>query len=174
MIRPSIVERKPTLTGVLRQPGKSKAQIRHALGAAEALCAQRGSRLTALRRRVLEIVLSNPKPQGAYAILDILRDEGRRGAPPTVYRALDFLLEQGFVHRLASLNVFIGCNQPAANHSSQFLICRQCGNVSEMDSHTVEDAIRVQAADREFQVEAQMVEVLGLCGKCQSGDAAKI
>ncbi len=139
-----------------------------ALAAAEQLCEVRGSRLTALRRRVLEIILDSDQPLGAYTILDMLRADGRRGAPPTVYRALDFLLEQGLVHRLASRNVFIGCVQPERHHNGQFLICSDCGQVDELDSRAVERTIRDQAAEQGFRVDAQMVEILGHCRRCDT------
>lgn len=142
---------------------------RKALEQAEILCQQRGTRLTDLRRRVLEIIWNNPTPLGAYAILDVLRDDGRQGAPPTVYRALDFLLEQGLIHRLASLNVFIGCRQPTCQHNGQFLICRNCGQVDELNNPTIEHLLRVEASARDFAVLAQMVEVLGHCPDCQRG-----
>lgn len=145
------------------------ADTRRALAAAEQLCEARGGRLTALRRRVLEIILDSDQPLGAYAILDVLRADGRRGAPPTVYRALDFLLDQGLIHRLASRNVFIGCVQPEHNHNGQFLICGDCGRVDELDSRAVERTIRNQAAAQGFRVEAQMVEILGHCRCCDSG-----
>ena len=142
--------------------------LQTALAQAEQLCRARGVRLTALRRRVLELVLSSDTPQGAYAILDTLRlQDGRAGAPPTVYRALDFLLEQGLIHRLASCNVFIGCCQPTAHHSGQFLICRSCGKVAELDSQEVEKLIRKQAQKAGFRVESQMVEIAGYCQQCQ-------
>lgn len=139
---------------------------RPALKAAEQLCVARGSRLTTLRRRVLEIILDSDRPLGAYAILDRLRADGRRGAPPTVYRALDFLLEQGLIHRLASRNVFIGCIRPESSHNGQFLICNDCGQVDELDSRAVERTIREQAAMQGFRVAAQMVEILGHCRRC--------
>ncbi|MCB1804593.1 MAG: transcriptional repressor [Candidatus Competibacteraceae bacterium] len=142
--------------------------LQTAMAQAEQLCRARGVRLTALRRRVLELVLSSDTPQGAYAILDTLRlQDGRAGAPPTVYRALDFLLEQGLIHRLASCNVFIGCCQPTAHHSGQFLICRSCGKVAELDSQEVEKLIRKQAQKAGFRVESQMVEIAGYCQQCQ-------
>ena len=142
--------------------------LQTAMAQAEQLCRARGVRLTALRRRVLELVLSSDTPQGAYAILDHLRlQDGRAGAPPTVYRALDFLLEQGLIHRLASCNVFIGCCQPTAHHSGQFLICRSCGKVAELDSQEVEKLIRKQAQKAGFRVESQMVEIAGYCQQCQ-------
>ena len=145
-----------------------------ALAQAEAMCQQRGSRLTDLRRRVLEILWNNLTPMGAYAILDVLRDDGRPGAPPTVYRALDFLLEQGLIHRLATLNVFTGCRRPDCRHSGQFLICRDCGQVDELSDPAVEDLLRAEAAARRFEVLAQMVEVLGRCPDCQRGAVSHV
>ena len=152
-----------------RQPALSDPP--RALEQAENLCRQRGTRLTDLRRRVLEIIWSSPTPLGAYAILDVLRDDGRQGAPPTVYRALDFLLEQGLIHRLASLNVFTGCRRPDGCHSGQFLICRDCGQVDELNDPAIEDLLRAEADARHFAVLAQMVEVLGRCPACQRGAA---
>ena len=147
------------------------ANVQHTLAEAERLCSQRGTRLTALRRRVLEIILSNDTPQGAYAILDVLRSDGRMGAPPTVYRALDFLLDQGLIHRLASQNVFIGCPHPGKRHSSQFLICKDCGKVWEMNSQALEVTIREKASDHDFRVDSQVVEVLGHCHDCEEAEA---
>ena len=142
-------------------------RTRWALLQAETVCRQRGVRFTALRRRVLEILWSHALPLGAYAILDVLRHDGRQGAPPTVYRALDFLLEQGLIHRLASLNVFIGCRQPGAHHSGQFFICQTCGQVDELSNRRVEETLRAEAMGRDFEVLAQTVEVLGRCPTCR-------
>ena len=88
--------------------------VKDALEQATAICAKRGARLTPIRRRVLELIWASHKPSGAYDILEALSQEsrGKRIAPPTVYRALDFLLEQGLIHRLESLNAFIGCPHP--------------------------------------------------------------
>ncbi|HNO61182.1 MAG TPA: transcriptional repressor, partial [Plasticicumulans sp.] len=92
--------------------------------------------------------------------------EGRSGAPPTVYRTLDFLLEQGLVHRLASLNAFVACCDPAERHGGQFLICEACGRVGELNSARVEATIVEEAAAVRFAVSAQTVEVLGRCAAC--------
>ncbi|HXH04197.1 MAG TPA: transcriptional repressor [Candidatus Competibacteraceae bacterium] len=144
-------------------------RIQQRLAGAERLCQSRGHRFTALRRRVLEIILESDRPLGAYAILDVLRErDGRRGAPPTVYRALDFLLEQGLVHRLASLNVYAVCDHPEQRHAGQFLICAMCGRVRELDSQVLEQTIRAEAAARHFTVGSQVVEVLGRCADCQA------
>jgi Fur family zinc uptake transcriptional regulator len=154
-------------------PVDENTRVQHTLAQAEQLCTQRGTRLTALRRRVLEIILSRDTPQGAYAILDVLRDDGRLGAPPTVYRALDFLLAQGLIHRLTSKNVFIGCLRPGEHHSGQFLICKDCGKVRELSSQALEVTIREKASDHDFQVDSQIVEVLGHCHDCDR-DGSKV
>ena len=100
-----------TDTPLAARPHDHSRCVSHALAEAEAICARQGLRLTALRKRVLELVWASHKPLGAYDILGVLSDEdGRRAAPPTVYRALDFLLENGLVHRIASLNAFVGCS----------------------------------------------------------------
>lgn len=138
-----------------------------ALATASRLCDQRGQKLTELRRRVLEIIVHSRKPLGAYAILDVLRAEGRNGAPPTVYRALEFLLEQGLIHRLASLNAYIGCTHPHERHSSQFLICKHCGTVGELISTRLESDIAAAAQAQGFTAEATIVEVLGRCAACR-------
>lgn len=141
---------------------------------AERLCRARGVRLTEGRRRVLEIVAGRHGAIGAYEIMDRLADGGRRPAPVTVYRALDFLIEQGLVHRLASLNAYIACTHAPAEHGAQFLICGRCGTVGELADGKVERAITEAASDVGFAVAAPVVEVAGLCIHCRdgAGDAA--
>ena len=142
--------------------------VADALAAAEALCAKQGTRLTTLRKRVLELVWASHKPLGAYDILGVLSEEdGRRAAPPTVYRALDFLLENGLVHRIASLNAFIGCVHPGELHQGQFLICKACHAAIELELPAISQAIVAGAAAVGFAVESQTVEVVGLCAGCQ-------
>ncbi|KPB37943.1 FUR family transcriptional regulator [Pseudomonas savastanoi pv. glycinea] len=140
-----------------------------ALAEADALCAKQGLRLTTLRRRVLELVWQSHKPLGAYDILAVLSDEdGRRAAPPTVYRALDFLLENGLVHRIASLNAFTGCNHPTHAHQGQFLICRLCHAAIELQHPAISNAIIDAAAGVGFAVEGQTVEIVGVCAGCKA------
>ncbi|WP_312474799.1 zinc uptake transcriptional repressor Zur [Stutzerimonas nitrititolerans] len=142
--------------------------VSSALAEADTLCARQGVRLTALRKRVLELVWQSHKPLGAYDILAVLSEQdGRRAAPPTVYRALDFLLENGLVHRIASLNAFIGCSHPEHPHQGQFLICRSCHTAIELENAAVSDAIAAAAASVDFQAEAQTVEVVGICAPCR-------
>lgn len=135
---------------------------------ADALCSELGVRLTALRRRVLELVWQSHKPLGAYDILAVLSEtDGRRAAPPTVYRALDFLLENGLIHRIASLNAFVGCNHPQQSHQGQFLICRICHSAIELEQPAIQQVIADCAAEVGFRVDHQMVEVVGVCATCQ-------
>ena len=140
--------------------------IEEALSAAVELCARRGVRLTKLRRRVLELVWHSHAPLGAYTLLDMLRADGRKAMPPTVYRALEFLLEQKLIHRIASLNAFVGCVNPREPHSGQHLICRRCGIVAEMDDAGIAGAIAASARELRFSVARQLVEVTGLCVNC--------
>ncbi len=138
-----------------------------ALNRAAALCAERGVRLTLLRRRVLELILGGHKPLGAYDILDVLKAERRGAAPPTVYRALDFLLAQGLVHRIESMNSFVGCPDPDTPHGGQFLICRSCGLAAEINDSGVINAIKKSAARAGFVVGRPIIEIEGLCPHCR-------
>jgi len=145
------------------------ACVDDALARAEALCAARGTRLTPIRRRVLELVWRGHRPRGAYDILEDLGRGGRRPAPLTVYRALDFLLEHGLVHRLESLNAFVGCPHPDARHPSQFLVCERCGTATERADPAVAAAIEASAEALGFAVDRQVVEVRGVCPNCRTG-----
>lgn len=143
--------------------------VSSALAEADVICAKQGVRLTTLRKRVLELVWQSHKPLGAYDILGVLSEaDGRRAAPPTVYRALDFLLENGLVHRIASLNAFIGCVRPEHAHQGQFLICKQCHTTIELEQASISQAILASAQEIGFAVEAQTVEIVGLCASCRS------
>ena len=156
------------ITPIASRPHDHSHCVHSALSEADTLCAQKGLRLTALRRRVLELVWQSHKPLGAYDILAVLSEQdGRRAAPPTVYRALDFLLENGLVHRISSLNAFVGCVHPEHAHQGQFLICRECHAAIELEQKAISDAIIHSARDVGFIVEAQTVEVVGLCSGCQ-------
>ena len=131
------------------------------------VCTARGARLTALRSRVLEIVWRSHRPLGAYAILEVLAADGRSPAPPTVYRALEFLTEHGLVHRLASLNAFIGCSQPGHPGTGEFLLCQRCGIAAELDDPRIRSAIQRTAVAEGFEIQEHTVEVSGLCPNCQ-------
>lgn len=137
-----------------------------ALAAAEARCERAGVALTPLRRRVLELVWASHGPVRAYDLLDRLREDRRGAAPPTVYRALDFLLAHGLIHRIESLNAYLGCADPERHHGGQFLICRACGAVAELDDAGIARAVAQRARALGFGIERQTVEVMGLCPRC--------
>jgi Fur family zinc uptake transcriptional regulator len=142
--------------------------ISDAMGAARDLCASRGVRLTDLRLQVLELIWQNHKPLGAYSLMEMLaKASTRRVAPPTVYRALDFLLEQGLIHRINALNAFVGCPSPRHQHQNHFLICRDCGVAVELDNPQLVEDIQRSAQAAGFSVQTQSLEVMGLCPGCQ-------
>jgi Fur family zinc uptake transcriptional regulator len=147
--------------------------IEDALSEAEAICAERGARLTDLRRRVLELVWTSHEPVGAYGILSSLGGDGRRAAPPTVYRALEFLLEQGLIHRIESLNAFIGCPSPKAPHSGQFLLCTACGTATEITDGAIQAAVTEAAGRIGFRTGHVTLEIKGLCRHCAGTAAAE-
>ena len=145
-----------------------QACIEQALAAATELCNRLGLRLTPVRKRVLELVWQSHRPLGAYEILAQLSEgDAKPAAPPTVYRALDFLLEHGLVHRLASLNAFIGCDRPHQAHQGHFLICRLCRVAHELPHDDIDRAVEQAAAALGFTVEQQVVEVSGICAPCR-------
>lgn len=141
--------------------------VHTALARAESLCGQRGARLTPLRERVLELVWTSHQPLGAYELLDKLAADGRKPAPPTVYRALEFLLAQGLIHRIASRNAYVGCSEPASAHVGCFLLCTACGNAEEVASAPLAGSIQAVAQAHGFTVQQQTVELGGLCQQCR-------
>jgi Fur family zinc uptake transcriptional regulator len=145
----------------------SSEQVATFLDQAEALCDRRNLRFTRLRKQVLELVCKAEQPVGAYQLLDELRDSGRSAAPPTVYRALDFLLEQGLVHRLATNNTYLACAHPQQPHAAVFLVCSECGHTQEVHTRGVIDELRKQASQFDFTIQHASVEVTGVCSRCR-------
>ena len=141
--------------------------VKTARYAATTWCERQGVRLTALRRRVLELVWRGHQPRGAYDILEELQREGRRAAPPTVYRALEFLRLHGLIHRIESLNAFIGCVAPDEPHNGHFMICNSCGAAAEVNDNAIGDAVAQSASHSGFVIEQQTIELRGLCPACQ-------
>lgn len=143
-----------------------RACVQGALRDAETLCARRGVRLTPARRRVLELIWQSHRPSGAYDLLERLAADGHRPSPPTVYRALDFLLRQGLVHRVSSRNAFVGCNHPGDDHMAQLFICDRCDVAFEQADGSLNRRIRRNAMDLQFKIRTQTVEIAGLCPRC--------
>ncbi len=142
------------------------ACIADALAHADQICSERGLRLTAIRRRVLELIWVNHRPTKAYDLLDTISAERGNAAPPTVYRALDFLLDAGLIHKIESLNAFIGCDAPHETSHPKFLICRDCERVAEIASHEIDAAIALEAKQAGFSIDQETIEVGGICQAC--------
>jgi Fur family transcriptional regulator, zinc uptake regulator len=145
--------------------------VHQAVEQAVALCSTRGSRLTDLRRRVLELVWRSHAPIGAYQILDRLAVDRGPVAPPTVYRALDFLTREGLVHRIESLNAYVGCSSPTLPHEAHFFICRGCGEAAEFDDEELAATLMRCVRRASFRIESSRIELSGLCARC-SGPVA--
>jgi Fur family zinc uptake transcriptional regulator len=150
-----------------------RACVDDALAAAEDVCARRGTALTEIRRRVLELVWRQHGPVGAYDLMDLLSRGGRRVAPPTVYRALEFLVENGLVHRIETQNAFVGCGEPRSRHHGQFLICRVCKSVGELADPGIAGLVARRARQLGFDAETQTIEVHGLCPQCRGEGGAR-
>jgi Fur family zinc uptake transcriptional regulator len=156
------------------------ASLETTLDRAAALCARRGAQLTELRRQVLRLVLEAEQPVGAYALLDRLKELRGGAAPPTVYRALDFLLEQGLIHKVERLNAFLGCVEAGQgghahhhdgegrhrDHPHQFLICRRCGTAAEISDPAIAAALASASAEAGFTLHRATVEAEGVCADC--------
>ncbi len=140
---------------------------------ARAICQTQGLRLTAVRAHVLEILLESHKALGAYDILARLDIDGMGRQPPVVYRALEFLVQSGLVHRLEKLNAFAACSHQRSGegrgHEPMFLICTQCRQVAETSLEGVGDGIDQCAAALGFEVQSRVVELIGRCPACQGG-----
>ncbi|MFK7836839.1 MAG: transcriptional repressor [Sulfitobacter sp.] len=140
--------------------------VEQALCAAETRCAKEGLRLTPVRRKVLELLLQEHRALGAYAILDLLRDAGFGSQPPVAYRALEFLSEHGFVHKIERLNAFVACAHPGQIHSPAFMICRLCDAVAEAQTAPANGTLGDAARAAGFQIEKTVVEAEGVCPSC--------
>lgn len=145
--------------------------IHHSIAAVEKTCAQERLQFTPVRRRVLEILLTEHRALGAYDILEYLRREGLGSQPPVAYRALDFLVRHGFAHRVERLNAFVACAAPEEDHAPAFLICRACDAVSECQTPPLGGLSRA-AREAGFQIEQTVMEAEGLCPRCATGAAS--
>ena len=135
-------------------------------------CNQQGVRLTPGRRQVLELLFERSRPTGAYKLLDVLRRRNDRPiSPPTVYRALEFLIAQGLVVKVESCNAYVPCAHPGRDHNSIFLICSDCSALIELEDRRMEQRLTEGAAQMGFSVTRCTVEVQGTCAHCSSASA---
>lgn len=142
--------------------------IANAIRDAERVCTGNGVRLTTNRRKVLEILWGSHDVMGAYEILQTLQQSEPNTKPPTVYRALEFLLEQGLVHRIESSNAFTRCESPLEHATCQFLVCTECARVEELHSTELTELLGRRARDQGFEPTQHTIEVRGRCRRCQA------
>jgi len=149
------------------------ARAPEALARAEALCRAKGARLTPIRRRVLEALYATHRPLGAYEIAEALvPGDERRLAPISIYRTLDFLIEQGLAHRLASRNAFVACpHGHGPGDLVALLICERCQGVDEVASAGLRRAVSQALAGEGFEPHLQVLEISGTCAHCRAGAA---
>lgn len=141
--------------------------IQNARQKADEYCRDNALQLTPVRKRVHEILLGEHRAMGAYDILETLSEEGLGSQPPAVYRALDFLQQHGFVHKIERLNAFVACSNPLSQHTPAFLICGTCKAVAEETTTHDVSALSAAAAAAGFDVDRIVVEAVGTCADCQ-------
>lgn len=146
--------------------------VSRAIGTAEQLCAKRGVRLTPIRRKVLELIWESHRAVKAYDLLDRIKPFEPAAKPATVYRALEFLIAQGLIHRVESLNAFIGCNCSERPHEQLLLICARCQEVEERPGVAVMAAVAQEVEQAGFTVHRKAIEVQGICGHCAGDESA--
>ena len=158
----------PEKSPILFKRNDQKLFAERALASAAKICQANDARLTAQRKTILEIILLSTTPIGAYEVLEQLcRSVGKQIVPMTVYRAIDFLIEQRLIHRIASLNAYVACDHPEHSHNSYFFICTGCGQTAELRDKNIEKAIQKEAKRAGFTVGPHLLEVSGLCYYCQ-------
>ncbi|EIC30210.1 MULTISPECIES: transcriptional repressor [Methylomicrobium] len=144
-----------------------------ALDTAEQLCVVRGVQLTPIRLQVLKLIWESHQAVKAYELLDRLKPLKQEAKPATIYRALDFLIEQGLIHRIESLNAFIGCHYSGQQHEQLLLICKECHEVEERSAPAVMDALSSEIDQAGFIAHSKAIEIHGICAKCSKETEAQ-
>ena len=143
-----------------------KININEALKKAEIICNKKGVKLTKLRKKVLTLILKNHGYVKAYDLLNDLKKSDASAKPPTVYRSLDFLMEHGFIHKIQSLNAFVGCSHPDEHEDCYFLICKECKNIEECCSNNVKKVLTSTSGKNNFSPNQVTLEITGICQDC--------
>ena len=143
-----------------------KININEALKKAENICNKKGVNLTKLRQKVLTLILKNHGYVKAYDLLNDLKKSDASAKPPTVYRSLDFLMEHGFIHKIQSLNAFVGCSHPDEHEDCYFLICKECKNIEECCSNNVKKVLTSTSGKNNFSPNQVTLEITGICQDC--------
>jgi Fur family zinc uptake transcriptional regulator len=144
------------------------AMTARSLQSAERLCRDKGLAFTQLRQQVYQLVAAQAAPVSAYELLDVLKTQRGNAAPVTVYRALEFLLQAGLVHRIDALHAYTACEAESADHGGMLLVCDSCRNITEFENAGLERQITRTALDHQFHTAHHLIEIRGLCGDCCS------
>ena len=156
-----------TNSRLVHQPHDHGRCINAAMTRAHDLCIEQNARMTTTRESVLRLLWQSHRPLGAYQLQDQLAELLNKPiAPPTVYRAIEFLLQLGLIHRLPSLNAYIGCPFPNSEHSNLFMICNECGCVAEMADASLNTLLQTACDKTNFELHSQNVELFGVCPQC--------
>ncbi len=147
----------------------NKERLENIMNRAQTICNKKGVVFTKQRRTVLELICKSNKPISAYDILYLMGKNIKNPAPPTVYRALGFLLKQGLVHKIESLHAFVICIYPEHKHSSWFLICTDCGKTKEVEDNVISKGFQLVEKQAGFYAKKAIVELLGICNRCKLG-----
>jgi Fur family zinc uptake transcriptional regulator len=162
-----------TNSKLVHQPHDHGRCIKAALNRAHDICADKGARMTNTREAVLRLLWESHKPIGAYQLQAQLSElQGKQIAPPTVYRAIEFLLELELIHRIASLNAYIGCPFPNSEHSNLFVICTACGCAAEITNNSINGLLQSASDKVNFTLQSQSLELFGLCPQCSDNQDA--
>ena len=153
--------------GEERPENAAKKGVRDAVSVAAATCSARGVQLTPLRARVFELVAEAGRPIKAYELLAILRQD-RRAGPPTVYRALDFLMQHGLIHKVAATSAYMLSHRLGDVHRRPFLVCERCGRVTELANELMDQILEGEARARGFRTTSKTMEVQGICASCRT------
>ena len=153
------------------QPHDHVRCINAALDRAHEICENANVRLTSTREAILKLLWQSHQPLGAYQLqLQLTKVADKPVAPPTIYRAIEFLSSLGLVHRIPSLNAFVGCPFPNSEHSNIFLICESCKTVAEIADNRVNTLLETLSDKADFKLKSQSIELFGLCPNCEPGD----
>lgn len=148
-----------------------KKCITEAISMAERLCVKRGVNMTPIRRKILELIWESHKAVKAYDLLDHIKPLNYSAKPATVYRALDFLLDQGLIHKVESLNAYVGCNCSDRQHEQLLLICGQCHEIEERAAFDVMHALTSEIQKAGFTISYKSIEIHGTCAACARANA---
>jgi len=164
----NMTEPMTNLTATMNsQSSRAASRVAAQLETAQALCESRGSRLTPIRRRVLEILLEQGRSVKAYELLELIRDDQAAAAPPTVYRALEFLVEEGLVHRLDAINAWAACHDAGGQPHDLLVVCTSCGSVAELSDPDLTRSLAEKVAQAGFRLSGHETELRGLCEACK-------